>query len=379
MTQAYKNKFRVLYTLMCCVFFGIQAKAQPVTVDIMQNPNKYTIMYVSDLVQDPGTAPVIFHMRVSPELGTEPEVHFEVEFIADVEDLGLSNSRIFYLKTEPFPLTGTINLTNRLLASRTNILQTENGNQITINSESLQFLSGAEREELINSLLNAPTVPPGLYTFRYAIYTDNEIIEEDIIPIRFEQIPSLRLLAPADNSIIQTNYPVFQWESTGADRGCDYGIRISEFLPQRHGSLEEALNDDSVYPFPDDGNFVRVNRTALQYPLSEAKQLETGRQYVWQVRKFCTSTRGEVTYESEIFKLTVGGDEIDPVRIALRNILGDERYDQLFGAGGTLAGYSADQGNIMIDGEVISLSQLMNIATQFSTGGNELISNEVVE
>lgn len=377
------NKLKYLisniFIVIIAVIFAEKIHAQPVSVDIIQNPDRFTIMYVSDIVQDPATAPIIFQMRIRPENNQRPKISLELEFTSDVEALGLTNSQLFYLKTDPFILTGTINLTNRLLASRTNVLVTEAGDEITIGAEALQFIGGPEREELINALLSAPTFPPGLYTFRYAIFVEDELFQEDIIPVRFEELPGLRILAPADNSIIQTNYPVFQWESTGADRGCEYGIRISEFVPQRHGSLEEALNDDSVYPFPDDGEFVRLNRTALQYPLSEAKQLETGKEYVWQVRKFCTSTRGEVTYESEIFKLTVGGDEIDPVRIALRNILGEERYNQLFGTGGVLAGYSADQGNIMVDGEIVSLSQLMNIATQFTTGGNELIRNEVVE
>ena len=374
-----KSKLNVFYVFVVATLFIPNLQAQSLTVDIIQNPDRFTFMYVSDIVQDPSTAPIIFQMRIRPENDQQPTISLELEFTSDVEGLGLQNAQLFYLKTDPFILTGTINLTNRLLASRNNVLVTENGDQITIGAESLQFIGGPEREELINALLTAPTFPPGLYTFRYAIFVDGQLFQEEIIPIRFEELPGLRLLAPADNSIVQTNYPVFQWESTGADRGCEYGIRISEFVPQRHGSLEEALNDNSVYPFPDDGGFVRANRTALQYPLSEAKQMDTGKQYVWQVRKFCTSTRGEVTYESEIFKLTVGGDEIDPVRIALRNILGDDRYDQLFRSGGPLAGYSADQGNIMVDGEIVSLSQLMNIATQFTTGGNELIRNELVD
>lgn len=353
-----------------------------VRVTLEQTPDQYSMLYVTDLINNPASAPIIFQIRLEPKV-TDPEIRIDVEFTADVPELDLNNERIFWVYSDPFVLKGNLIMSNRDLADQSNTVQTSNG-PVTINAESdnIQYIKGDQQDQLVNSILSMPTVPPGLYTLRYTIECKDPVGTDvnDVVSIEFESRPSVQLVAPANDAVIQTNYPVFQWESSGASRECHYGIRICEFDPENHSSLEEALNDESNLPFPDDGGYFELSdATSFQYPLTDARELEKGKQYVWQVRKYCPTTRGEELVESEIYKFAIGGEQVDPVSLALQSILGQDQFSQYFGVSGELAGYSPDPGNIVIDGEVVSMSQLMNLSTQFSTGQHTIINVQVEE
>lgn len=353
-----------------------------VRVTLEQTPDQYSMLYVTDLINNPASAPIIFQIRLEPKV-TDPKIRIKVEFTADVPELGLNNERIFWVYSDPFVLKGNLIMSNRDLADQSNTVQTSNG-PVTINAESdnIQYIKGDQQDQLVNSILSMPTVPPGLYTLRYTIECIDPVGTDvnDVVSIEFESRPSVQLVAPANDAVIQTNYPVFQWESSGASRECHYGIRICEFDPENHSSLEEALNDESNLPFPDDGGYFELSdATSFQYPLTDARELEKGKQYVWQVRKYCPTTRGEELVESEIYKFAIGGEQVDPVSLALQSILGQDQFSQYFGVSGELAGYSPDPGNIVIDGEVVSMSQLMNLSTQFSTGQHTIINVQVEE
>ncbi|MCF7805788.1 MAG: hypothetical protein K9N46_13580 [Candidatus Marinimicrobia bacterium] len=376
---------RYILFLVVLVFLPlIKSEAQVVEndvvrVELMQTPDEYSMMYVTDLINDPANAPIIFQIRLIPKV-TDPEISIEAEFTADVPDLGLTNEQIFWVETNPFELIGDVLINNRDLAEQSNVVSTSNGPmEIGARAENVQYIQGERQDELVNSILAMPMVPPGVYTFRYTIHTNQGNVS-DVISIEFASRPSVQLVAPANEAVIQTTYPVFQWESSGATRNCNYGIRICEFDPEKHSSLEEALNDESNLPFPDNGEYFELSSaTSFQYPLTGAKEIEEGRQYVWQIQKYCETTRGMETVESEIFKFAVGGEQVDPVSLALQSVLGQDMFDQYFGVGGELAGYSADPGNIMVDGEVVSMSELMELSTQFSTGQHTIISVQVQE
>lgn len=353
-------------------------------VSLDQAPDQYSMLYVADLVNDPATAPIIFQIRLGPQDGvTNPEIWITAQFTADVPDLDLQNEQIFYVETNSFELIGTVNITNRDLASQSNTVNTSAGQmQITADGENIEYIQGDQQDNLINAILSMPTVPPGLYTFSYTIHTDDGSLS-DIVSVEFEARPSVQLIAPADEAVVQNTYPVFQWESSGASRQCYYGIRVCEFDPEKHSSLEEALNDQANLPYPDHGGYFipeNADATSFQYPLSGAQDIDEGKQYVWQVQKYCPTTRGQEAVESEIFKFAVGGEQVDPVSLALQSILGPDLYEQYFGVGGELAGYEPDPANITLDeGEVMSMSQLMNLSTQFSTGQYTIINTQVEE
>jgi len=384
--------FKLIVVLISLVFLQISAgMAQQsnavLSVDMIQSPDEYAIMYVSDLINNPASAPIIFQFSLSPKV-TDPEISIEADFTADVPDLNLNNEQIFSVRTNPFVLSGRVTISNRDLADQSNVVTTDNGHQITITAsgDNIQYIQGARQNDLISQVLGMPTVPSGVYTFHYSIYSEDGQFStplSDVISVEFQGKPSIQLVAPSpvDDATIQTTYPVFQWESSGASRDCYYGIRVCEFNPQQHSSPEEALNDDANFPFPDNGGYVKLHVTGntFQYPLTGAKELDEGKQYVWQMQKYCPSTRGEEVVESEIAKFTISSAAVDPVKIALETILGQDLYTQYFDNNGQLAGFEADQSTIKLDDHLMLLSELMSLSTQFSTGKSHIVNTQIQE
>ncbi|HKJ68831.1 MAG TPA: hypothetical protein VKA68_12805 [bacterium] len=364
----------------------LRAQSDAPQVQLLRSPDEFSILYISDLIEDPASAPIIFQISLVPPAGTtDLEISVSVSFSADIPSLEISNTQIFSILTEPFELKGPITISNRDLADRSNVIFTDDGQPISIraNRENLEHISGEQKEKLINALLTNATVPPGVYSFRYVVYSEDGRFEpplSDEFVSEVDTPPNLQVIAPPDKAVIQTAYPVFQWESIGAQRGCNYSIRISEWDLTRHGSPEEALQDDSNLPYPDNGGYEELtDATSFQYPVTGVKPLEEGKRYVWQVRKNCVTTRGEEVIESEIYTFMIGGERIDPVQLALESLLGRERYERLFGAGGELTGYFVVSGTIRLNGRVLSISELMNLANRFRNNEHQIRQMQVTE
>ena len=102
-------------------------------VTLEQTPDQYSMLYVTDLINHPSTAPIIFQIRMEPKV-SNPEISIEVKFTADVPDLGLDNEEIFWVRSNPFELKGRLVMSNRDLAEQSNVVQTTNG-PVTINAE----------------------------------------------------------------------------------------------------------------------------------------------------------------------------------------------------------------------------------------------------
>lgn len=365
---------------------ALRAQSNAPGVQLTRSPDEFSILYISDLIEDPATAPVIFQMSIAPPAGqNDLDISVSVSFTADIPSLDIYNTQIFSILTEPFELKGPITISNRDLADISNAIFTDDGQPITIRAarENLAHISGDQKEKLINELLSSAAIPPGVYSFRYAIYSEDGRFDSplsDELLFEIDTSPNIQVIAPPDESVIQTAYPVFQWESIGAQRGCTYSIRISEMDLTQHGSPEEALRDDSNLPFPDDGGYEELTAaTSFQYPVTGVKPLEEGNRYVWQVRKSCATTRGEEIIESEIYSFMLGGERTDPVQLALESLLGRARYEQLFGAGGELTGYSVVSGSIRLNGRMLSISELMNLANRFNNNEYQIRQMQVTE
>jgi hypothetical protein len=205
----------------------------------------------------------------------------------------------------------------------------------------------------------------------------------------------LNLLNPGSNatsgsaySAIYTRYPLFQWESDPCG-SCNYAIRLAEYIPGYHNSPQQALQDESSLPFPDDGQYFPLgnNITMLNYgPSIGGKELEFGHHYVWQVKKTFSTTGGSEESLSEIFGFAVvdptsgtGGDGLPtgPVAQALRDIVGESQFNTWFGNNGLLNGYFPT-GNIQHNGGGISSGELDNIRAGF-LNGSYTIQNISVE
>jgi len=389
-----KNWWVVVVVLIAA---GLQAQ---VNVEKLQSPDEYSIIYVSDLIQNAEAAPVFFQYRLTPEIAEStppPEIAVEVEFIANVPELGLENEQIFWVKTDPFPLIGTITLSNRSLSEGVHTVMSTNGPiEITASPQNVHIISGEHRDELMSQLLSVPTLPAGTYNFKFSVLqSDGELIDGDQESVSLEATPTIQLIDPQDGGNVSSIYPLFKWNSTGATRNCKFGIRICEYNPDQHSSLEESLNDISVFPYPDNGGFVEldpndpadfeyVSETTGSYqfrydPSKGGRDLQEGHQYVWEVQKYCTTTSGLLTVESEIHQFSVGVGASDPVKTALESILGQGQYNKLFDVGGKLAGYNANPAGIIIDGEVVEMTRLLRLSRAFEEGRNTLINVQVAE
>lgn len=374
--------------LTVCTTGWAQSGEEYVQTELTESPDQYTMMYVSDLsklLSDPGDAPVLFRLELRPTrpMDPPPEISLEVEFTAEVPELNLTNEQIFLIRTGPFPLKGEISLTNRNIGNPTNTVTTLSGEQILIRTEQVEYIRGGRQEELINQVLETPNVPAGVYTFRFTVRSEDGRFSQPVSEIRSFEISdrsTVHLVMPPNNSRLHTPYPVFQWESPGTDAGCIYGLRVCEFDPQQHSSPEDALHDQSVLPYPDNGGYHRIEQTtSFQYPLEEAKDLESGQTYVWHVQKYCSTTRGEETVESEILSFTLGDRGGEHSEMILKTVLGESLYERLFGTGSRLAGYSMNTNEIMLNGEAISLSELMRISARFDAGERTIISTDIEE
>ena len=80
-------------------------------------------------------------------------------------------------------------------------------------------------------------------------------------------------------NIIYNKYPIFNWNK-GYCLNCETYIRVAEFKPQIHQSIEEAINDERTLPFDQSQNWLKLeNVSSYQYPISGARSLEYGKIY----------------------------------------------------------------------------------------------------
>ena len=389
---------RIIIGLLALLWITVPASlSAQVALDPASRLDQYSIIYISDLIENPENAPILFEYILEPT-EANPEIAIEAEMSADIPDLGLQNERIFKILTDSFTLTGSITISNRNLAEGSQTVVTTAGQPITITASSgnVELLSGRNRDQLMSEILSVPALPAGVYMFRFSVLSSaGGVIASDQQTIEVSSNPTVNLIDPRDAGNVASIYPLFKWNSTGSTRNCTFGIRISEYNPNQHSSLEGALNDVSVFPYPDNGGFVELDPddpSDFEYvstesgayhfrydPTKGGRDLQEGHQYVWEVKKYCQTTSGVESVESEIYQFTVGMGASDPVKTALESILGEERYDAYFNVGGKLVGYSANPGGITIDGEIIEMTRLLKLSRAFENGKYSVQSIQLVE
>ena len=208
-------------------------------------------------------------------------------------------------------------------------------------------------------------------------------------PVALELITPGGFLEDTTNTAITTTYPFFQWESDPCAI-CTYFIRVAQFKPDEHSTMEDAIEDLTVLPLDQAVGFIEAgNVTSYQYPLSGAADLEPGRVYVWQVQKSIPTTERDEFVNSFIyaFKIldptatptTVAGDGgviQDPILQFLQTVMGTDQFDITFSAGGDLIGFTPTN-TIILNGEPGDLNDLSNLSTAVEQGEASIISVEV--
>ena len=198
----------------------------------------------------------------------------------------------------------------------------------------------------------------------------------------------------ADTSLNQvySSYPLLQWESdicnyidpiTGQS-GCENFIRVAEFKPEEHSSIDQAIESVTRLPLDQSLGFepVGFGATLFQYP-TDAGDLEPGKVYVWQVRKDIMTTSGMEELLSDVLSFKVvdfsslsstdnsNTEDFSPSGRILRSLIGDELAEQIFGPEGEAVGMITN-GNITLNGESVDVSFIQSLLSRgIPEDGNE--------
>ncbi|MCH8928760.1 MAG: hypothetical protein IIB39_08615 [Candidatus Marinimicrobia bacterium] len=395
------NSFKIFLIVAITFLFTQNSFGQvTVRVDEQISPDNIVIFYVGDFdLKDASSNPLIFQYRISAD-AYPVEVVMRLQMNATVPSLSLSNEQILFALTDPFTITAPITISNRVIDESTEEIIDEAGNVVNFSVARTEQLDAGTQDELVDAVTRSGKLPAGVYTFELLVTSTDASDPSTIYSFENPKIieisnpTTLDLIAPggslSEELEIFTLFPIFQWES----QGCEYFIRLSEYDPTVHSSVEEALNDISNLPFPDDGGYFGgddgegLQSTTLQYPLTGAKELEYGKYYAWSVRKICETTAGPEIRNSDIYVFRVanlagdadagpaaGGVITDPVISALQTIIGDA-FDGLFSGDGELAGF-VQVSNIVLNGEAAAAEAVTELAEKMLSGEITAVQIEI--
>lgn len=328
-------------------------------------------------------SPIEFNLQfkieiLSPELGfsekttllemkTSDKISMEAAFRLDNRDFNLNNSQIYYINGE--------------------VVKNINGNNIKF--ELGESLSNEKLEDLLGVIVTVGRLPNGIYDFTLKL-SEFSNGQSDIIknkPIIITTPTTLNLIYPGGalidtaQNLVYTPYPVFQW-STETCLTCGLFIRVAEFNPESHSSVEEAIEDLTNLPLDQTSGWEAVEiGTSFQYPVIGSRDLQAGKLYAWQIKKELPTTLGIDAYLSpiSIFKLadpsasqnifgSGGAQSLSvPVLIALKDLLGTENFNTYFGNDGDLTSY-LPSGTYQINNESAVSSDILQIIDQLQKG-----------
>ena len=375
------------------VLLGISVTFSQIEFDVSWTP--YVTYYLSMVDINTGESNMpIFLAELNRESDAPDTVRVDIlfEIIIDSEALGVNNETLVKLETsKPLDLVAPIHLSNMDLNITTDEIFDDYGNSVDLKLEISEQMDLNNAEEMMSAIIQTGQLPNGIYTFRVAATSSNgqQIIREDILNIYNPDV--LQLISPggilADTSLneIYSSYPVLQWESdicnyvdpnTG-ESGCEYFIRVAEFRPEEHSSIDQAIESVTRLPLDQTLGFepVGFGVTLFQYP-TDAGDLEPGKVYVWQIRKDIMTTSGMEQLLSDVLSFKVrdfsspsSGDrsnveDFSPSGRILRSLIGDELAEQIFGPEGQAFGMVTN-GNITLNGEGVDVSLIQSL---YSTG-----------
>ena len=355
-----------------------------VEVDVTWTP--YVTYYLSmfDINTGESNMPIFLaELRRTSNATETVNINVEFEIIIDSDALGVNNQTLAKVETiEPLPITAPVRLSNMDLNLSTDQIFDDSGQPLSLRIGISEKIDAGEMEEMFNAIVQTGRLPDGIYTFRIIITTEDgqQIIEEDILNI---SNPSMhQLITPggslADTSIneVYTSFPIFQWESDPCNiaSDCEYFIRVAEYNPQEHSSIDQAIESVTRLPLNQSQGYESVGFgvTTFQYP-TDAGDLEPGKVYVWQVKKDLITTSGieELLSNILVFKIKDFSppesqevqNNISPTDMVLRDLIGDNMSDQIFGSGGDAEGAVAN-GNITLNGEAVDISFLQSLVSK---------------
>jgi len=398
-------KLNKILLVLALFAFQNSVKAQDLNVTVTGDIYEYATYYVSSFDMSNGSTNVmIFRYVISSNFyPIFVSVRFKASMVSPA--LGINNeTTIVEILTDPFQILeglpdgrGLI-FDNRDLSADATTIQDLSGNQIELTGGLEDVLDPTVAEAIMQTILSSGKLSDGEYTFSVIIeagLTEDElsIVFEDSKTFIVQTTASIVLESPGGplddviDNLVYTNFPMFQWSAGSPVNGSNSFIRVAEFDPDIHSSLDDAIEDQRVLPFNQSEDWYQIeNVTSFQYPFSEAYPLEPGNIYCWQIRMTLPTTAGDDDLLSPIFAFKIGeageiettGSITDPFLIMLQQALGDDQFNSLFGPGNSLEGF-APNGQMEINGTTVDQASVNYLLNQILSQNYQINSIQVEE
>ena len=319
-------------------------------------------------------------------------ISLTIDFSIKVQIPGIGINSYTQLSSGKFKITNILGP----LHFRNTDLNLSNSSIGSANIEVLNFSideNNIDIDDLSSSVLQTGKIPNGSYMFDFKLLdSQNNIIDTEIKTIDVYEPSFLELISPGGEvsdtlgTSIFSSYPVFSWNADFCS-SCSYGIRIAEYNPSEHSNLSDAINDISSFPLDQSSDFYELpqNLNVFQYPVSNAADLEMGKMYAWQIKRSYETTVGDNDDFSPIFVFKIlspddiASEESGDIDILalIKELVGESKYNQLFGPGGQLEGYFVY--SMTLNGVEVTEDGLRPIARDIGDGKRTIIETIIVD
>ena len=378
-----------------CLLAYLPVKAQNVT--LTGTIYDYATYYVSSF--DPQTGASDFQLfRYTLSSDSYP-VWVKVTFRATMVSpaLGIdTEATILDLYTSPFQLDNDIILDNRDLSTTTTQLRDVTGAPVDLSVYIQDVIDVADLNAMLSSIMTTGRLADGNYTFQFgvasgsnkgAVESASPTFETRIITVESPSAINLEYpggaLSDTSSTGIFTTYPLLVWSSSGCNT-CASFVRVAEFNPSVHSSMDEAIQDERRLPFDQAQEWESIGIVnSYQYPLSGSLPLEYGKVYVWQVKHELTTTAGSDELLSPIYAFRIQdvgsgstSTSYHPIVQILQQVLSEDQFNSLFGSSAVLDGFSPS-GTYRINGDSDDLSAAISLLNQITNGTASITNVEV--
>ena len=356
---------------------------------------EYTSYYISNFNINTGESDApLFRFRIrSDSYPIYTKIWFRASLLSP--SLGLdSRETLTEIESNVFQMKEDIIIDNKNFSTNASTLLDEGNppNVVPVIIRTIDAINPSDFELVTSAMMSTGKLADGEYRFELKIYSgssefDIQLTDQDSKTIIVESSSGVNLESPGGElsdslfNVVYTPYPIFNWNK-GNCKNCFTYIRIAEFKNGYHSSMEEALRDERMLPYNQSLEWFNLSDiSTFQYPTSDARPLEYGKTYVWQIKVEIPTTNG---YEDELssvyaFKLADPSESasikmLNSSQQSLIEALGEDQYNALFGIDGPLAGYRITN-NIIINNSNVNQNILNQILSKMSK--KEILINSV--
>ncbi|MBT3662092.1 MAG: hypothetical protein HN927_08615 [Candidatus Marinimicrobia bacterium] len=358
---------------------------------------EYATYYMSNIDVQTGESNVpFFRFRI---YSNSYPIYAKAWFRASVlsPSLGINSwSTLVAIETNAFQMKADVVLDNRNFTSNTTSLIDEGNppNMVPVYIQVIESINLSEFESMISAVLTTGQLADGEYKFELNIYSgatqsDLSLSDSRSKTIFVESSSGINLESPggelADTSfnMVYTTYPIFNWNK-GYCRNCETYIRVAEFKVGYHSSTEEAMRDERMLPFNQSESWVKLDDVSTyQYPISDARPLSYGKIYLWQIKTSVPTTNGLEDQVSPIYAFKISNPSLasnsssnNMMDEKLRQAMGDDQFNALFGPDSPLDGFSPT-GKILLNNKTIDEATILGIFNQMAQNKVSINSVEI--